>query len=72
MRDLKILTVLVYVCAAGVVISLAGGIYTGIQAHRESMKPHPSVFPTPAAGQPQGAAVLPPPVAPGGLPTPAH
>jgi hypothetical protein len=72
MRDLKILTALVYVCAAGVVLSFAGGIYTGIRTHQEESKPHPSVFPTPAMGQPLGGGAVPAPVAPGALPTPAH
>ncbi len=76
MRDLKILTGLVYFCVAGVGVSLGGGIYTAIQQHREEAKPKPTYFPTPAtvgggrtsAAPAQQAA----PPRSGELPVPAH
>ena len=72
MRDLKILTGLVYVCMAGVLVSFGGGIYTAIKQHQEASRPQPSVFPTPAGlTQPGGAPAAQAP-APGALPTPAQ
>ena len=72
MRDLKILTGLVYVCVAGVVVSLGGGIYTAVRQHQEASRPHPSVFPTPAALPQTGGNPASAPLAPGALPTPAQ
>jgi hypothetical protein len=76
MRELKIMTGIVYFCVAGVAVSLGGGIYTAIQLHREANAPHPSVFPTPASGAPGAPGTTSAPAvqhtAPGGLPTPAQ
>ena len=67
MRDLKNMTAIVYVCVAGVGVSLVGGIYTGVRAHQEAARPAASVFPTPPG---LGAAAV--PARPGVLPTPAR
>ncbi len=68
---MKAVTILVGACVAGVLISFAGSLYTGVQIHREESRPKPQVFPTPAMG---GATSAPAQVAPvpGGMPTPAH
>lgn len=72
MRELKILTALVYFCVAGVAISFGGGIFTAFREHREASQPRPSVFPTPAAmAQPGGPAAV-APLIPGSMPTPAQ
>jgi hypothetical protein len=75
MRELKILTVLVYIGVAGVAVSLGGGIYTGVTKYREASQPRPSVFPTPAAdtgvAPPPAAPAAVAPPAPGAMPTPA-
>jgi hypothetical protein len=70
MRDLKIMTGLVYFCVAGVVTSFAGGIYSAVQQHRELSKPQQSVFPTPAEGGKSAAPSQ--PQRNGGMPTPAQ
>ena len=72
MRDLKILTGLVYFGVAGVLVSFGGGIYTAVRAHQEANRPQPTAFPVPA-GITSGANGAPAAPASGGaLPTPAH
>ena len=76
MRELKMMTALVYLGVAGVVVSFGGGIFTAVRQHQEDSKPHPSVFPTPAtlsgSGAGSGAAATPAQRSDGGLPTPAQ
>lgn len=72
MRDLKIMTGIVYFCVAGVAVSLGGGIYTAYRTHQEKSQPRPNAFPTPASDTQTGATAPVMPPAGGALPTPAQ
>lgn len=73
MRDLKIMTGIVYFCVAGVAVSLGGGIYTAYRTHQEKTAPRGvNALPTPAADSQPGASAPVAPPAGGALPTPAH